>query len=107
MRAICVLLLAFAGFALPVAVARAANPLKVVLLGDSYSAGNGAGSYYGPAGCYRSSRNWAERYLDTLRATRNVTFVNRACSGAVLADLSGRRTFETEPSWAYVPRFVA
>ena len=81
----------------------AAPPLKVVLLGDSYSAGNGAGSYHGPAGCSRSSRNWAERYLDTLRASRAVTFVNRACSGAVLADLSARRVLESRPAVAVVP----
>jgi lysophospholipase L1-like esterase len=63
-------------------------PLKVVLLGDSYAAGNGAGDYYGPQGCYRSSSNWAEQYLDALRAQGYaVTFINRACSGAVLDDV--------------------
>jgi hypothetical protein len=66
--------------------------LKVVLLGDSYSAGNGAGSYYGPRGCYRSRRNWAERYLDTLRAADwKVMFVNRACSGATTSDVLNPR----------------
>lgn len=71
-----------------------ARPLKVVLLGDSYAAGNGAGSiwdYWGPENCYRSSRNWAELYLDALRNSYNVTFVNRACSGGVLNDLTERR----------------
>lgn len=72
----------------PAAAATTSRPLKVVLLGDSYSAGNGADNYWGPKGCYRSSRNWAEKYLDTLRATNNVTFVNRACSGGVLPDLT-------------------
>lgn len=39
-------------------------PLKVVLLGDSYSAGNGARDasgdpdVYGPRGCNRSRSNW-------------------------------------------------
>ena len=71
--------------------AEAAPPLKVVQIGDSYSAGNGAGNYYGPKDCYRSSSNWAERYLDTLRATYNVKFVNRACSGGVIDNLTDRR----------------
>ena len=73
-----------------------ARPLKVVQLGDSYSAGNGAGDYWGPKDCYRSSSNWAERYLDTLRSAYNVTFVNRACSGGVLSDLTSRREMDDE-----------
>ena len=32
--------------------------LSIVQLGDSYSAGNGAGNYHGPADCRRSGRNW-------------------------------------------------
>jgi len=67
----------------------------VVLLGDSYSAGNGAGGYVGPEGCYRSSRNWAERYLTALRSVRNVTFVNRACSGGVISDVRSQRFMGT------------
>lgn len=70
------------------------TPFRVVQLGDSYSAGNGAGNYYGPKACYRSSTNWAEQYLDTLRATRHVTFVNRACSGGVISDLTTRNHME-------------
>lgn len=42
-------------------------PLKVALLGDSYSAGNGAGHYYGDdKKAYRSSRNWAHNYVNWL-----------------------------------------
>lgn len=73
------------------------EPLKVVLLGDSYSAGNGARNasgaedYYGPQGCMRSHSNWAEKYVATLQGQYAVTFVNRACSGAVLADLTAPR----------------
>ena len=88
--------------ALP-AAAQAASPLKVVQLGDSYSAGNGAGDYYGPKDCYRSSSNWAERYLDTLRATYNVTFVNRACSGGVIANLVERRAMDHKFESVFVP----
>src|SRR5262245_19461462 len=71
-----------------------AKPLKVVLLGDSYSAGNGARDangdrdYYGPKDCYRSHSNWAEQYVTYLREEGyNVTFVNRVCSGSTTADL--------------------
>lgn len=70
------------------------SPLKVVLVGDSYSAGNGARDaagdrdYYGPRGCYRSKSNWAEKYVSYLRGEgHQVTFVNRACSGAVTANM--------------------
>lgn len=60
------------------------GPLKVVLLGDSYSAGNGAGDYSGPQGCFRSTSNWASKYVKSLEdAGYHVTFINRACSGAV------------------------
>jgi lysophospholipase L1-like esterase len=75
----------------------AVNPLKVVVVGDSYSAGNGARSYYGPTSCYRSHDNWAERYADWLVAhgPHAVTLVNRACSGAVTANFFGPRDLGT------------
>jgi len=42
-------------------------PLRVALLGDSYSAGNGAGHYYGDdKTAYRSSHNWAHNYVNWL-----------------------------------------
>ena len=41
--------------------------LSVVILGDSYSAGNGAGMYYGPSGSYRSHRNWGSIYVNWLK----------------------------------------
>jgi len=79
------------------------QPLKVVLLGDSYSAGNGARTssddrdYYGPKGCYRSHSNWAEQYVDSLQAAGyEVTFLNRACSGAVTADVLSDRDMDTQ-----------
>jgi Mg-chelatase subunit ChlD len=81
--------------------------LRVVLLGDSCSAGNGADNYWGPSGCYRSTRNWAEKYLDTLRSTRNVTFVNRACSGGVIDDLTNRNEMDDHEVTVYVPGTVS
>lgn len=68
--------------------------LKVVLLGDSYSAGNGArdfdgnAAYFGPSPCHRSHVNWSERYVAWLTAQGyHVTFLNRACSDGVTQDL--------------------
>src|SRR3954466_11896332 len=58
-------------------------PLKVVILGDSYSAGNGAGHPYGPKDCFRSHSNWGEKYVDWLRRLGYAAIVtNRACSGS-------------------------
>ena len=72
-----------------------ARPLKVVLVGDSFAAGNGARDadnstdFYGPEDCLRSSSNWAEKYVDRLQDDGyNVTFINRACSGATFDDLT-------------------
>lgn len=77
------------------AVSAAGDPLNVVLLGDSFSAGNGARTssgaedFFGPSGCFRSHSNWATQYVEWLRdeQDKNVTFVNRACSGAVTANV--------------------
>ncbi|RAX22604.1 hypothetical protein DRB07_07940 [Actinomyces sp. Z3] len=76
----------------PAAAAQAGGSLRVVLLGDSYSAGNGAGDYYGDdKSAYRSRNNWAHRYVDWVN-TQNVsaTLTNLAHSGAVTDDLLGR-----------------
>lgn len=96
-----------AAAALPPDAAAVGPPLRVVQLGDSYSAGNGADNYYGPSDCYRSSRNWAEKYLDTLRSSYSVTFVNRACSGGVIDDLTGRNEMDTTNVSIYLPGTVA
>jgi lysophospholipase L1-like esterase/Mg-chelatase subunit ChlD len=78
------------------------RPIKIVQIGDSYSAGNGADDYYGPRGCYRSRSNWAELYVRWLRGRGYaVTFINRACSGAVIDDLT--RTREMDPELVSVP----
>jgi LPXTG-motif cell wall-anchored protein len=85
----------------------APRPIKIVQIGDSYSAGNGAGDYYGPRGCYRSRSNWAERYVRHLNAHGYaVTFINRACSGAVSANLTSRRLMETKQVTVLVPRGI-
>lgn len=69
-------------------------PLKVVHLGDSYSAGNGARTeagernYHGVSGCYRSPTNWGSQFVESLKDTFSVTYVNRACSGGVIANIT-------------------
>lgn len=77
--------------------------LSVVLLGDSYSAGNGAGSYEpGTEGTsYRSTVNWANHYVSWLNDQgTHTTLVNLAHSGAtthtVLAEQVGRVPANTD-----------
>lgn|GEM_PF-640630 len=72
------------------------DAIKVVQLGDSYSAGNGAGDYYGPSDCYRSHKSWAADYADWLSdGGHHVTFLTRACSGGVSKDLREPRRMDT------------
>ena len=71
--------------------------LSVVQLGDSFSAGNGAGSYYGAAWCERSSKNWGQRFVESANALGvDVTYVNRACSGGVLKNIFEPGTVEEQ-----------
>lgn len=65
------------------------TPLTVLLMGDSYTAGNGARTdageraYYGPDKCMRSTATWGEQYGHMLEARGYaVTLLNRACSAA-------------------------
>ncbi len=66
----------------------AGKKLNVTVLGDSYSAGNGANGYeYGPGECHRNSNNWAEIYKRWLSGNGlAITLINRACSGAKTDD---------------------
>lgn len=62
--------------------------LNVLVLGDSYSAGNGALDYEGAAGCWRSPHNYGEDFA-ALNDTENFTtteVTTKACSGAVTED---------------------
>jgi lysophospholipase L1-like esterase len=94
----------------PSAVAAAPNApatagdgvLDILVLGDSYSAGNGATDdqgavqTYGPEGCRRSKVNWGEKYAAMLRAGgQPVRLVNHACSGGVTADFTSPREMDT------------
>src|SRR5450755_843435 len=76
----CVLLAASAVFA-SVAAARV---LPILVMGDSYSAGNGAGDYFGAKGCWRSPNNYAgvfARALEGAPYDQPTVLDNVACSG--------------------------
>lgn len=61
----------------------AGGALRVLLLGDSYTAGNGA-SAYDESTCHRSAKNWAHIWAGFMRSTGvDVDITNRACQGAV------------------------
>ncbi len=57
-------------------------PKQYVQLGDSYSAGNGTGSYTGTT-CWRSPENYGAR----VAAQDGAEYTNVACSGGVVADI--------------------
>ncbi len=62
--------------------------LTMSLIGDSYTAGNGAGSYYGPKDSLRSTRNWGHTYANWLnRQGVHTTIRNYAHSGAVIQNV--------------------
>lgn len=75
--------------ALPPATSNKQRHLWIVTLGDSYTAGNGAGANYD--GCHRSYNSYAWLYMNRLRdAGRNVDIWQRACSGNVTYDVPGQ-----------------
>ena len=101
------------GATTPAPAAASTQPLDIVLLGDSYSAGNGATNdagepeTYGPAGCFRSRVNWAEKYAAALRAQgRTVTLANHACSGGRAGDMISPRVMDTASSSTPTPEGV-
>lgn len=56
--------------------------LKVLALGDSYTAGVGDGDYY-DGSCMRSPHSWADQWVSMVRARGvDVAFENQAWSGA-------------------------
>jgi hypothetical protein len=71
-------------FAEPVGAVGDTKVLSILVMGDSYSAGNGAGSYYGPKGCWRSPNNYAreyERLVEKAPLNQRASVKNVACSG--------------------------
>jgi hypothetical protein len=68
-----------------------AGTLSILVLGDSYSSGNGAGGYSGTPSCRRSSANYArrfERLVEDAPGGIPTTVNTVACSGAVTADIT-------------------
>ncbi len=78
--------------------AAAGQAIDVLVIGDSYSAGNGAsGTTYGPADCYRNTTHWGERYAAGLRDQGYaVTLTNHACSGGRTPDVHTPRPMDTQ-----------
>lgn len=74
--------------------ATVAKPTEhILVMGDSYSAGNGAGSYIAgsPKTCYRSSKNYGQVFATTIQKppyNQPAVVTNVACSGAVSADIT-------------------
>ena len=80
------------------APAAAGQAVDLLVVGDSYSAGNGAtGTTYGPSGCYRNTTGWAERYAAGLRERGHpVSVANHACSGGRTLDIRTPRAMDTQ-----------
>jgi lysophospholipase L1-like esterase len=77
--------------AIPSAGARSVGDhIWIVSLGDSYTAGNGAGNYYKPDdGCHRSYDSYPWRYLEKLRANGiPADLWHAACGAAVIRDIT-------------------
>ena len=71
--------------------------LNALVLGDSFSAGNGLGNYYGPKECYRSGDNWAHKYINSLiKKGTAASLTNHACGGATTNDILNPRKFSTD-----------
>lgn len=92
----------------PVGGSAAATPITILLMGDSYTAGNGARnelgerSYYGPAKCMRSSDTWGEQYASFLGEQGfAVTLLNRACSAATTDNMLNERYLKRTDVLAY------
>lgn len=86
----------------------ARTPITILLMGDSYTAGNGARtpngdrSYYGPPKCMRSHDTWGEQYADFLTSQGYaVTMLNRACSAATTENMLNHRYLKRTDSFVY------
>lgn len=77
---------AVAGIGVSAPAATAAQGPHYVQLGDSYSSGNGAGSYAEKI-CWRSSENYGAK----VARRQGATYTNAACSGGVVADILNPR----------------
>jgi LPXTG-motif cell wall-anchored protein len=85
--------------AVAAAPATGVRPYKVTQLGDSYSAGNGAGGYYGEPGAYRSHNNYATIYTNWLASQPNlpVQYESVAHSGNETIDVLSDQIRKVDP----------
>ncbi|QJC21250.1 GDSL-type esterase/lipase family protein [Arcanobacterium buesumense] len=60
--------------------------LTLTLIGDSYTAGNGIGLYYGPEESYRSMRNWGHIYANKLNENGVHTTVHNLAESGQITD---------------------
>ena len=75
-----------------------AKQINIVHIGDSYSAGNGAGAYYGEKGAYTSRNNWGEEYNKVLKKNGvKTTYTNLAFSGYTTTNISLDNYFKKIP----------
>ena len=84
------------------AVAVLADPIDILVLGDSYGQGTAPPMTRAPCratvpqGVAGSRVNWSEKYATALRASgQPVRLVNHACSGGVTADITSPRVMDT------------
>ena len=84
--------------AAPVAAAASRGP-RIVQLGDSYSAGNGTGTYT-ETDCWRSPENYGSQVARSLGAS----YTNVSCSGGVVGDLLEPRALGSAASRRGRPR---
>ena len=76
-------------------------PFRIVHLGDSFSAGNGARNadgdedFHSVSKCYRSQSNWGSQFANSLADVFAVTYINRACSGGVVDDILNERELDS------------
>jgi lysophospholipase L1-like esterase len=78
------------GFVTPANAVTTPTTINAVAIGDSYTAGNGAGSYSTWLGCMRSRENWSNQYVTHYLGTLpnvKTTYRNLACSGAVTSQI--------------------
>jgi len=72
--------------------------VSITLIGDSYTAGNGAGSYAGPIGAYRSGNNWGITYAAWLNAQGvHATVANVAASGSATTQVLSDQINQIDP----------
>jgi lysophospholipase L1-like esterase len=80
-------------------------PLRYVALGDSFSSGHGASSSYVDNKCRLSDSAYPKQFFDldkAIAAPSVATFVNKACTGAKVADVLNNQLGALQPDTTLV-----